>query len=302
MYQLSNHVHDKVRQSVLITGSARSGTSIFGKLLGSLETMEYFFEPPTVTSLFCSLSEISAAQARFLFDTYVYEDLLVGALSGRTINLRSQDDSSIHHTKTQEQISQRMINPARKRNLDTRKANITIKIPNFVYRLPEIMACFQLQTYFILIREPKTTISSLVHRGWFSDGTLKAGDVIWPNRYDTAIPAPHWVPQERLVEWDAMTEADRAALYYMVQTCLPEILPLQAKVIDYQQLISQPRAVLQMIAGQMGLPFGPCTDALLGDVKVQESTASFDLRTVREEFRTPVQELYNRANSHCATL
>ena len=71
MYQLPTHIHNKVRQSILITGSARSGTSIFGKMLGSLERVEYFFEPPTLFALFATLNDLPGREARFLFDTFL---------------------------------------------------------------------------------------------------------------------------------------------------------------------------------------------------------------------------------------
>lgn len=302
MYQHPYHIHDKVRNSVLITGSARSGTSIFGKLVGSLETVEYFFEPPTLVSLFSLLDDLPQTQARFLFDTFVYEDLLVGALSGRTINLRSQDDSSLRHTKTEAEIARRMQGAARKRDLDTRAASIAIKVPSFVYRIPEIVDFLQLHRLLILIRDPRSTLGSLLQRRWFSDTLLQAGDITWPNRFDTRVPAPHWVPRDRVAEWDTMTEADRAALYYITQTALPGKLPAGALVLDYNQLIAQPRALLEHVAGQLGLAFGPRSDALLDEVEIQDSTSQFDLGVLRQEFRTLLPEVHARAAEHCLKL
>lgn len=290
MYQLSPHIHEKVRTSVLITGCARSGTSIFGKLLASLESVEYFFEPPTINALFTMLGEIPDAAARFLFDTYVYEDLLVGALAGRTINLRAQDDSSVRHTKTSKEIASRMEGAARKRDLDTREANIVMKIPSFVYRLQDISEILNINQLFVLIREPESAINSLLQRGWFSDTLLKAGDIIWPNRFDYAIPTPHWLPQAMLSEWQTMSEPDRAALYYITQTALSA--DVNATVIGYEQIIARPRAMLTSIANQMGLNFGPCTETLLAEVYVQKTTSKFDLGLVREEFRSLAVKTY----------
>lgn len=301
MYRLSQRLHDKVRHSILITGSARSGTSIFGKLAGSLERVEYFFEPPTLFTLFTSLEALPEAQARLLFDTFVYEELLIGALSGRAINLRGQDDSSIRHTKTAEEIARRMEASALKRELDTRESEIAIKVPGFVYRLAQISQVLDLRRVCVLVREPESTMSSLLHRGWFSDDVLKAGDIAWPNRFDTVVPAPHWVPRDRLAEWDSMTEHDRAALYYITQT---ELAAVSAKMVvfDYQQMISQPRALLELVADRLGLAFGPCTDTLLNEVTVQDSTSRFDLKTVRKEFANRVPEVYAQATSHCVKL
>ncbi|MEO1987393.1 MAG: hypothetical protein ABGX47_12230 [Martelella sp.] len=292
MYQLSPHIHEKVRKSVLITGSARGGTSIFGKLLASLETVEYFFEPPTINSLFTVIDEMPDELARFLFDTYVFEDLLVGALSGRAINLRAQDDSSVRHTKTSKEIALRMEGAARKRELDTSAAKIVIKMPSFVHRLPEIYEILQINQLIVLIREPESAINSLLRRGWFSNALLQAGDIIWPNRYDGALPAPHWVPRTMLEEWENMSEPDRAALYYITQTNLSE--SVNATVFDYEQIIARPRALLAVVADQMGLEFGPCSKTLLNEVTVQKTTSKFDLGLLRDEFRSLVIETYER--------
>lgn len=302
MYQLSQNIHDKVRQSVIITGSARSGTSIFGKLVGSLKTVEYFFEPPTLFSLFSVMGDMPERQARFLFDTFVYEDLLIGALSGRSINLRRQDDSSIHHTKTGEEIAHRLQAAARKREIDTQEASVVIKVPGFVYRVPQIAEILQLRRVLVLVREPESTINSLLGRSWFSDAVLLAGDITWPNRFDTRIPAPHWVPKNRLAEWDTMTETDRAALYYITQTDLSAAALPNTLAFDYRQLISRPRVLLEHIADRLGLDFGPRTDALLSEVETQESTSRFDLGALREEFRTLVPEVYARATGHCLKI
>ena len=73
--------------------------------MGSLERVEYFFEPPTLFSLFALLDDLPGREARFLFDTFLHEELLIGALSGRVINLRGQDDGSILHTKPEAEIT-----------------------------------------------------------------------------------------------------------------------------------------------------------------------------------------------------
>ncbi|MBL43771.1 MAG: hypothetical protein CMN71_03350 [Sphingomonadaceae bacterium] len=302
MLQLPKHISDKVRQSVLITGSARSGTSIFGKLIGSLESVEYFFEPPTLFSLFALLNDLPASQARFLFDTFLYEELLIGAISGRTINLRGQDDSSIRHTKTEAEIARRLEASARKGEMETESAVIAVKVPDFVYRLPAIADQLGVQRLLVSVRDPGSTINSLVRRRWFTDASLQSGDITWPNRFRTRVPSPHWVPADWLSAWDDLSEVDRAALYYVTQTDLPEDLPGETLVFGYDQLLAQPRNLLRAVAERLGLDFGPRTETLLANVGVQESTAQFDLGQVRSDLRVQIRAAYDRAASHCLTL
>lgn len=302
MYQLPIHIHNKVRQSILITGSARSGTSIFGKMLGSLEHVEYFFEPPTLFALFAMLNDLPSREARFLFDTFVYEELLIGSLSGRAINLRSQDDSSIRHTKHKAEITRRLEGSARKSEIDTAAAVIAVKLPDFVNRLTTIIQTLGVRQLVISVRDPRSTISSLLRRGWFTDAALRTGDITWPNRFEGRIPRPHWVPSDWHSSWDNMTEADRAALYYISQTDLPKDLPHTTLIFGYHQMIAQPRALLAAVAQPLGLCFGPCTDNILDQVKVQKSTEDFDLAPLRSELRDRVQTVYDQAVTRCLTL
>jgi len=49
--QISNIASDKVNSSILISGVARSGTTIVGKLISSFDGVEYSFEPPMMFTL-----------------------------------------------------------------------------------------------------------------------------------------------------------------------------------------------------------------------------------------------------------
>lgn len=302
MYELSSHIHDKVRQSILITGSARSGTTIFGKLIGSLQTVEYFFEPPMLFSLFALLDQLPSNEARLLFDTFVYEELLIGALSGRMINLRSQDDSSIYNTKTETEVARRMRATARKSDIETETATIAVKLPDFIYRLTEITEILGVKRLLISIRDPSSTISSLLRRGWFTDTALQAGDITWPNRFNGRVAAPHWIPFEWLEFWDTMNEADRAALYFITQTNLTEKQPKTALVFDYEQMVRQPRALLKSVADHLGLSFGPRTESILAQVKTQETTEKFDLRLLQKDLRERAEAVYAKARTRCLEL
>lgn len=297
-YRLSPKIQRTVRNTVLITGSARSGTSIFGKLFGSLDQTEYFFEPPTLFSLFSILDALPVHEARLLFDTFIYEELLLGALSGRAINLRGQDDSSIFNTKSEAEVARRLENTGRKVELDSSIANIAVKVPDFVNRLPVISHALGLRRLVISIRDPSSTISSLLRRGWFTNSSLLNGEIIWPNRWGGQVPVPHWVPANWLETWSSMTEPDRAALYYVTQTELPDGLPDTVVIFEYSQMVERPRALLSAVADRFHFDFGYLTEAILATVQAQDTTEHFDLGVLREDLRERVREAYDKATAH----
>lgn len=301
-YRLSPKIQKKVRNTVLITGSARSGTSIFGKLFGSLDQTEYFFEPSTLFSFFSVLETLPVREARLLFDTFVYEELLVGALSGRGINLRRQDDSSIRNTKSEAEIARRLESAARKDDLNTHIANIAIKMPDFVNRLPVISHTLGLHRLVILIRDPSSTINSLLRRGWFTDRSLQSGAIVWPNYWVGQVPVPHWVPADWLEAWSFMSERDRAALYYITQTELPDRISDTSVIFDYSQMLDRPRALLGAVADHFGLDFGCRTGDILATVGVQDTTEPFELSLLCEDLRERVIEAYRKAIAHSLQL
>ena len=66
---LSNKLADS---SYLLTGCARSGTSIFGSILGSMENTEYLFESPTLLAFFTQINTIKKKKIGCFFLKLIY--------------------------------------------------------------------------------------------------------------------------------------------------------------------------------------------------------------------------------------
>ena len=74
---------------IIVTGAGRSGTTILGKLIGSMEPAFYFFEPTLIK--FGFRSSVDYIQAAFV------EDYVLPTIQGRNINTNRKDDSWIGH-------------------------------------------------------------------------------------------------------------------------------------------------------------------------------------------------------------
>ena len=109
----SSKAYEKVSKAILITGTARNGTTITGQLIHSMNNVEYAFEPPTLLSLINIIDKVEKNIWKFLYETYLYEDFLINAIAGRNINFNKNDDSSIYHAKTEEEIQARIKKNAR---------------------------------------------------------------------------------------------------------------------------------------------------------------------------------------------
>ena len=85
------------KNTLVITGAPRSGTSLLGKLVSTLQGIEYHFEPPMVwvLSSLLSMKAVTPEIASILLQLHLHEDLLVESAHGRKANLRPGDDSMV---------------------------------------------------------------------------------------------------------------------------------------------------------------------------------------------------------------
>lgn len=292
---LSAPSHELARRAVLLTGSARSGTTILGKLLSTATGVEYFFEPPTLFSLFSIIDSLPAREARLLYDTYIAEEMVVGALTGRQLNQRLVDESCIYHVKSEQEIAARLANPARREDLDLSVSTPLIKVPDFVYKLESIAATFQPNDIIVTIRRPETTLASLIKKQWFHDDSLKNTFTFWPAVMGESVPIPHWVPESRHLEWETMSEVERAALYYVEQTSIAGQHLKTSCLVDYDRLLQEPREIFAKILERLMKKHGEKSNQVLKEIQPQKSTEIFSLHKLPKKMKDDVEMVYSVA-------
>ncbi len=64
-----------LRNTIWITGCARSGTTILGKILSSLKGVEYAYEPEALLGLLPLVHNIEKKYWNHIFESYLIEDL-----------------------------------------------------------------------------------------------------------------------------------------------------------------------------------------------------------------------------------
>jgi len=261
---ISNYANTKAGSAILISGSARSGTTIIGKVIHSLKGVEYSFEPPALFSLIPLIESIKENNWKMLYETYLYEDFFINSICGRSINCNIADDSSIYKVKSKSSIDARLIKSVDKVKAEKIGADrvIAYKMPDITPFIPKLIEYYPDMRVIFMERGPIETINSLLAKGWFSKNG-STSNMTWPFVIENEIKIPFWVCDKDSDLWCAMSEIDRCAYYYIRVNNVN--IPNAIK-ISYEDLILDPLNTVSELANRLQLDFGPKTNELIGSI------------------------------------
>jgi len=274
MFKLDDYISKKCGTAIAVSGSARSGTTIIGKIIHTFQDVEYVHEPPMLFSLFGLISEMDENQWRLLYETYLYEEFLMNALAGRSLNCNRADDSSIYNVKSQKWIEERQNKSLRKMDAEllAHNSRISYKMPDVVPYLPLLKKYYPGTKIIMMLREAPDVFSSLLEKGWFKDETLREKNIIWPNRFLKNMRIPFWVDPAHDETWVEMDELHRIAYYYIRVNQSVEKLTDCIK-IKYRDLVKDPRETVQALAKELNIRWGEKTDDVLNGVSRRRAIA-----------------------------
>lgn len=285
---LDRKTREMCNYTMVISGSARSGTTILGKLLHSFKGVEYMFEPPTLTALFPLLDSIDSEQWKFIYEAFLYEEFLINAVSGRFINCNRGDDSSIFSVKNEADIAERLAGSCTKQQAEelVKSRRIAYKLPSIARFFPKLNALYPEHRLILATRKAPEVFNSVFRKGWFDDESLQYNNQIWPCYFVDGRKVPSWVAENDAENWLAMDELHRVAYYYLTAN---EPLGKFNDLIQvkYDELLANPHDVIFNLAQQLDLSFGEKTEELLTTIgrqneKTDESILSGLGRSVRE--------------------
>lgn len=272
--------HAAVGRAILITGAARTGTTMMGQLFQSLEDVEYIFEPPALFGLMPLIDQIAAEHWRLLYETYLFEDVLLEALAGRRLNFNTHDDSHVYRAKSEAEIAERLSQSHRRDALVAQAARSTIayKMPDMIHLVPRLTELFPETVTIVMSRRPEPVIASVGAKGWFADDRLRNAPATWPFRRHRGFAVPFWLPEDETDAWLDAGELERGARYYVNMYETPP--PASAIVIDYDAFVAEPASVFDGLARRLGRTYGPKTALLLADVAPRPAAGDPGLESV----------------------
>lgn len=246
------------RNTLVITGAPRSGTSLLGKLISTLEGIDYHFEPPMVwvISALLSMNKLSPDVASVLLQLHLHEDLFVEAVHGRKVNLRPGDDSLVLNSMPWSELLSRWQN-IRNRNdairyISDNKMRLAIKTPSVLDAIPFFVSVLPESKFVVIMRNGRDVVRSIVKKGWLSDEGLK--DNYWPYKVTGQEQVPHLVEDAMVDKWVKMNEATKACYLwrrdaeFAIQV-RDSGLGARIHFLSYEELRKEPVEVMEKIAG-----------------------------------------------------
>jgi hypothetical protein len=245
------------KNTIVITGAPRSGTSLLGKLVSTLEGVEYHFEPPLVWGLsaLLSMKALSPEVASVLLQLHLHEDLLLESAHGRKANLRPGDDSLVLNSIYWPELLSRWQNI---RNRDDainyiadRKLRLAFKMPSVIDAIPFFDATLPESQFIIIMRDGRDVVKSIIKKRWLSDEGLKNN--YWPFKIVNGSKVPHLVEDSMVGEWVKMNEATRACYLWRRDA----EFAIQAKssglgnrlhILSYEELRQNPDSIMDELA------------------------------------------------------
>jgi len=160
-----------INNTIWITGCARSGTTILGKILSTLKNVEYAFEPSYLHTLLARIHILSKKNWLPLYNEYLIEYIFFNSCLGRNANLRKIDDSYIGNSLSSKDLKAKLkVNLSRikfENYLKKNKKSLIIKIPGVSRSLVALEKYYPKNKFIISKRNSKSISKSIVKKKWF---------------------------------------------------------------------------------------------------------------------------------------
>lgn len=167
------NINKILNNTIWITGCARSGTTILGKILSTLKSVEYAFEPEYLYTLLPKIHSFDKRNWLNLYNTYLIEELFFNLCNGRKINLKKIDESYIGHSLSSKDLKAKLkINISRidfENFLKKNEKNLVIKIPNISRNLVALEKYYPKNKFIITVRNGKLISNSIIKKKWFQN-------------------------------------------------------------------------------------------------------------------------------------
>jgi hypothetical protein len=238
---------------IVITGVARSGTTILGKLVGSMKPAYYFYEPAIMKYLpfLCYSNPKLDHIYNGLFRSMLIEDYLLPVAQGRNLNLNMGEDSYVGHYLPLDEVKMNWQTPSRRKivvaQLRKERPWWVIKTTGYQHLFAVTRVAMPGVRFLHIIRNGNDVVSSALKRGWYTDQYMNREIVDWAQlpEKNNGCNLPWYLDGESKECFSTWNQATRAA---SIWRCLTEVgmaecqaHPEDCQQLTYEDLVRQPR-------------------------------------------------------------
>lgn len=276
--QVNNFVVKYIGEMVVITGIPRSGTSIVGKIVGSLRDIEYAFEPPLVPYLDAQVrwGALEPRGALDILEAYLFYDHFVNLLQGRRYNFRASDDSYILGMKSFPEIAEKWHSDGRIQDAlhEAENRTFAFKSPGVYPLLGRIYERFPGIKVVDISRDLERVLASMMGKRWFHDEYLGPDSTgLWPFVNSEGECIVHYrIAEDAIEAWQSMN-AETRTVHVCNQLASNQKTFRQRYSgrrtyyeLDFGAFVQSPGEVVADLSSFLGLDPGPKTEAIVGEV------------------------------------
>ncbi|GAB6041599.1 sulfotransferase [Endothiovibrio diazotrophicus] len=293
-----------IDRSIFLTGSTRTGTSIFGTLLQSLEAVEFAYEPPMLNFLLPQIADLPPASWRLLFEAYLFEEVFVQAIPGRRLNYNRMDTrSSAWMALSETQIEERIgTHWDRRRILDVvPQRRLAFSMPNALPWVPELVRQYPALSVVVMVRKPESVLASIAKLGWYETSELTGEARYYPLKSREDVNVHYWVPDDQEEAFLAMNPMARAV--YQYAHLYEHALRIDdALFVDYDAMCRQPHAYFKELAARLDVRYGEKTEGILAAFREPAKDRSIDLSGVDGQLVERMHQAYRGVQARTLTL
>lgn len=288
---------------IFISGVGRSGTTILGKIMGSMADAHYFFEPAIIKLLpFLNISDPSNSKAyTMLFRSLLTEDYLMPVLQGRSLNFNPEDDSYFGNYTDKRSVEEKWGSLSGRNDLREylrgKKVKFVIKIPEFQPLFEVAQKIFPGAGFMHIIRNGRDVVSSSVARGWFSDRYMRSSIVEWlePPVSVRGIGVPWYLDDESKKHFPGWDPVTRAACVWRVLTEAGMDFCRERKNISmefrYEDFVKDPQGFTSRIEKKFGTKRTAVTERHLRSIREHSRKGYAD---IVDKIKKPEREKFVR--------
>jgi len=258
---------------IIINGVGRSGTTIFGKLLASMQETYYLFEPLFLKFGLCSVPAV------------IFEDYFLPLVQGRKMDITETDWS---YYRNYWMGMRKVIPNSRQLALDhIKKYNSRFIIKTTECYCQRALTEIFPNVHFVnIVRNGNDTIQSSLARGWYSDEFMK----LFPDYVvDGKIPLIVEEQEDR-DNWDEYNQATRCAVVWRTS-----IEHFRGWLIKYEKLLKEPEVTFMRVSNKYELTGSNLTSKYIDEIRNHKVSQYEDITDqIQEPEKSKYMELMQR--------